>query len=58
MAATLAATIAAIVAFVAVLVTGQWPPRLRRFATNTGQLLLRVSAYSRLLADDYPPSRL
>lgn len=58
MAVTLAATIASIVAFVAVLITGHWPPRLRRFVTAAGQLLLRVSSYSRLLVDDYPPFRL
>lgn len=55
---TLAATIAVLIAFVAVLATGHWPTRLRRFVTETGQLLLRVSAYSRLLVDDYPPFRL
>jgi len=55
---TLAASIAVLVAFVAVLITGRWPHRLHRFVTETGQLLLRVSAYWRLLVDDYPPLRL
>ena len=55
---TLTATIAVLGAFIAVLVTAHWPQRLHRFVTETGQLLLRVSAYSRLLVDDYPPFRL
>ena len=55
---TLAATMAVIGALVAVLATGRWPHRLRRFVTEAGQLVLRVSAYSRLLVDDYPPFRL
>lgn len=55
---TLIATIAVLIAFVAVLVAGRWPTRLQRFVTETAQLVLRVSACSRLLVDDYPPFRL
>jgi len=41
--------------FFAVLFTGRWPDGLRQFVVNAGRLVLRVSAYSRLLVDDYPP---
>lgn len=44
-----------LVAFFAVLFTGRWPQGLRRFVINSGRLMLRVGAYSRLLVDEYPP---
>lgn len=44
-----------LVAFFAVLFTGRWPQSLRRFVINSGRLMLRVGAYSRLLVDEYPP---
>lgn len=50
-----AATFVLLVAFFAVLFTGRWPDGLRRFVVGTGRLWLRVSAYGRLLVDDYPP---
>lgn len=46
---------AVLVAFFAVLFTGRWPAGLRQFVINSSRLVLRVSAYSRLLVDDYPP---
>ena len=49
-----AATCAVIVAAVAVLFTGRWPQALRTFVLNAGRLTLRVSAYGRLLTDNYP----
>ncbi len=51
----IAAWFVMIVAFFAVLFTGRWPNGLRRFIVGTGRLWLRVSAYGRLLVDDYPP---
>ena len=49
-----AAMCAVIVAAVAVLFTGRWPQALRTFVLNAGRLTLRVSAYGRLLTDNYP----
>lgn len=46
---------AVLVAFFAVLFTGRWPEGLRRFVINAGRLMVRVSAYSMLLTDVYPP---
>ncbi|HEX6595316.1 MAG TPA: DUF4389 domain-containing protein [Acidimicrobiales bacterium] len=51
----LAAFFVAIAAFFAVLFTGRWPEGMRRFIVNTGRLGTRLSAYSYLLVDDYPP---
>lgn len=42
-------------AFFAVLFTGRWPEGMRRFIVGAGRLCLRVSAYTYLLVDDYPP---
>jgi Domain of unknown function (DUF4389) len=47
--------LAIIVAFFAVLFTGNWPAGLRRFVVNVSRLSVRVRAYGRLLVDDYPP---
>ncbi len=51
----IAASIAVVVAFFAVLFTGRWPESIHRFVVDTARLALRVSAYGRLLVDDYPP---
>jgi hypothetical protein len=50
----IAATFAVIIAGFAVLVTGRWPQGLRSFVLDAGRLILRVSAYGRLLTDTYP----
>lgn len=52
------AYLAMFVSFFAVLLTGRWPEGLHRFVVNTARLVLRVSAYGRLLVDDYPPFEL
>lgn len=46
--------LAVVVAFFMVLLTGRWPQSLRRFVLDSGRLMLRVGAYSRLLHDEYP----
>ncbi|HEY3140610.1 MAG TPA: DUF4389 domain-containing protein [Acidimicrobiales bacterium] len=46
---------AMIVAFFAVLFTGRWPEGLRNFVVGVMRWNIRVSAYSLLLTDDYPP---
>jgi hypothetical protein len=51
----LAAMFVVFAAFFAVLFTGRWPEGMRRFVLGTGRLGIRVSAYSYLLVDDYPP---
>ncbi len=50
----IAAILAIIAAAFAVLFTGRWPHGLRTFVIESGRLLLRVSAYARLLTDTYP----
>ena len=52
---SLAATVMAVVGFVAVLVTGSWPEGLRTFLVGAIRLGTRVGAYAWLLVDDYPP---
>lgn len=51
----IAAFIACVGAFFAVLFTGRWPEGLRHFIVGVGRLGVRVSAYTYLLVDDYPP---
>lgn len=51
----LAAFVAWIVAFFAVLFTGRWPDGLRNFVVGTQRWNLRMSAYLFLLTDEYPP---
>jgi len=41
--------------FFAVLVTGHWPEGMRNFLVGTMRWTLRVTAYSYLLPDQYPP---
>lgn len=50
-----AATVALLIAFFAVLVTGRWPDGLRRFVVGAARVSLRTSAYAYLLHDEYPP---
>ena len=51
----LAAAVVVFVAFFAVLFTGRWPEGMRRFVVGVARLSIRVSAYTYLLVDDYPP---
>jgi hypothetical protein len=51
----LAALVALIVAFFAVLFTGTWPAGLRDFVLGVMRWSLRVQAYFGLLTDVYPP---
>ncbi len=46
--------LAIVVGFFSVLFTGRWSQGLRRFVLDSGRLMLRVGAYSRLLHDEYP----
>jgi hypothetical protein len=41
--------------FFAVSVTGRWPEGMRNFLVGTMRWSLRVSTYSYLLTDQYPP---
>ena len=51
----LAAFVAAVIAFFAVLFTGQWPEGLRDFVVKVMRWSVRVQAYFLLLTDEYPP---
>jgi Domain of unknown function (DUF4389) len=51
----LAAAVLALIGFFAVLFTGRWPESMRRFIVGTLRLGARVSAYTYLLVDEYPP---
>lgn len=51
----IAAAVAHLIAFFAVLITGRWPEGLRRFVVGFMRWSLRVSAYGLLLTDEYPP---
>ncbi len=51
----IAAYIAFVIAFFAVLFTGRWPEGLRNFAVGFMRWSLRVNAYALLLTDVYPP---
>lgn len=51
----IAAIVAVIIAFFAVLFTGKWPDGLRNFVLGVGRWSLRVQAYFALLTDVYPP---
>ncbi|MHB8463780.1 MAG: DUF4389 domain-containing protein [Acidimicrobiales bacterium] len=51
----LGAYIAYVVAFFAVLITGKWPEGLRKFIVGVMRWGMRVSAYTFLLTDVYPP---
>ena len=51
----IAAFVAAVIAFFAVLFTGRWPDGLRDFVINVMRWSVRVQAYFLLLTDEYPP---
>jgi hypothetical protein len=54
----IAAAVASLIAFFAVLFTGRWPQGLRDFVLNVQRWYLRVQTYFLLLVDEYPPFRL
>jgi hypothetical protein len=54
----IAAAAVLIVAFFAVLFTGQWPTGMRDFVINVERWYLRVQTYLLLLTDEYPPFQL
>jgi hypothetical protein len=51
----LAAGVALVVGFFAVLFTGRWPAGLRDFVVGVARYSVRLSAYFNLLTDAYPP---
>jgi Domain of unknown function (DUF4389) len=54
----IAATIVTVIAFFAVIFTGQWPESMRAFVLNVLGWYLRVQTYYLLLTDEYPPFEL
>jgi hypothetical protein len=53
--ASLAAFAVLVIGWFAVLVTGRWPAGLRSFVIGWMRWTVRVSGYSSLIVDDYPP---
>jgi hypothetical protein len=51
----IAATVVVIAGFFAVLITGEYPQRLRDFLVGVYRYNVRVQAYAGLLTDQYPP---
>jgi hypothetical protein len=51
----IALSVAVLVAFFAVIITGKWPTGLRDFVVGAGRWILRVDSWFWLLADPYPP---
>jgi Domain of unknown function (DUF4389) len=51
----IAAFVVTVIAFFAVLFTGQWPAGMRDFVLNVWRWQLRVEVYLMLLTDEYPP---
>jgi hypothetical protein len=51
----IASFVLTVIAFFAVLFTGQWPAGMRDFVVNVWRWGLRVEAYFLLLVDTYPP---
>jgi small-conductance mechanosensitive channel len=51
----IAVYVVAIIAFFAVLITGQWPESLRAFVIGVMRWSYRVSIYVYLMTDQYPP---
>lgn len=49
------AVFAFLAGFVVVLVTGEYPHRIRDYLVNTYRYVLRIQAYVGLLTDEYPP---
>ena len=54
----IAACVGIVAGFFAVLVTGEYPERIRDFLVNAYRYALRVEAYVGFLTDRYPPLRL
>ena len=52
---SIAAVVAVIIAFFAVLFTGRWPEGIRNFVLGVARWWLRVDVYFTLLTDEYPP---
>lgn len=44
-----------IIAFFAVIITGDWPASMRNFVVGVMRWSARVSAYILLMTDQYPP---
>jgi len=51
----IAAQVVWIIAFFAVLFTGQWPEGIRDFVVKALKLNMKVNAYATVLTDQYPP---
>jgi hypothetical protein len=51
----IASAVVTFIALFAVLFTGKWPEGMRNFVINVTRWYLRVSAYTALLTDAYPP---
>lgn len=51
----IAAFVAWVIGFFAVLFTGRWPEGIQRFVVGSMRWSLRVDAYFLLLTDEYPP---
>jgi len=51
----LLATVAIVVAWVTIVISGRYPPGMYEFVANFNRFLARVTAYAALLADPYPP---
>jgi Domain of unknown function (DUF4389) len=49
------ASIAIVIAWFAIVITGHYPNSLYQFVANFNRFLARVTAYGALLTDDYPP---
>lgn len=54
----IAASVAVLIGFFAVLFTRRWPVSLRDFVVNVQRWYLRVQTYLLLLTDEYPPFEL
>jgi hypothetical protein len=50
----LGAYVVLLIAFFAVLITGQWPEGLRRYVIGVARLAFRMNAYTYLMTDVYP----
>lgn len=49
------ASIAIVIAWFAIVITGRYPAALYKFVADFNRFLARVTAYAVLLTDDYPP---
>jgi hypothetical protein len=52
---SIAVVVVLAIAWFAVLITGRWPRRMRRFAIGVLRWNTRVQAYLQLVTDEYPP---